>query len=92
MNQLSSAKLREQLASLWTQNDIAFRSGKTAMAVYLWTQRTVDPLPCVPIPGFKKASVRFVPAEVRSWCRRNDINLHEGEQVGKRKRVTLKAA
>ncbi len=92
MNQLSSRRLREQLAGLWTQNDIAARTGKTAMAVYLWTQRVKDPLPYIPIPGFKKDSVRFVPEEVRRWCKRNDMELHEEEQGAKRKRVTLKAA
>lgn len=93
MVQLSSESLAAQLRGLWTQSDIAKLAARSPMAIYLWVRRAKDPLPCVPIPGFKKDSVRFVPAEVRAWCQRNGIELHEeGKQSAKRKRVALKAA
>lgn len=92
MVRLSSDVLAAQLRGLWTQSDIAKLAKRSPMAVYLWCRRAKDPLPCVPIPGFKKDGVRFVPTEVRAWCRRNHIELHEEEERGKRKRVALRAA
>lgn len=67
---LETAKLQKLINGLWTAQDVCERWGVTAMTVHLWRDKG---LPAVVIPGYARDAVRFVPADVRDWTKKNSI-------------------
>jgi Homeodomain-like domain len=63
----TSRELNEVLRRLWTVQKICRKYNVTPMTVYHWRNRRTYPLPTVVLPGYGRATVRFVPEEVIAW-------------------------
>jgi hypothetical protein len=61
------------LEELWTVQELARRAHRTAYTIHLW--RANKGLPAVVIPGDQRATIRFVPNDVRKWARSEGIQI-----------------
>lgn len=75
-------KLQKLLNNLWTAVDVCNEYGVTAMAVHLWRKRG---LPALAIPGNDRPAIRFVPEDVKAWCKREDIHPVSAKTVRRKK-------
>jgi len=55
-----------------TTTDVMRLFDVTSMTVLNWRNRATDPLPCIHIPGSRRAAIRFIYRDVRAWAKRND--------------------
>jgi hypothetical protein len=76
--------LERQLSDLLTAQDLVHIFGVTPMTIHLWTALDKDPLPKLTIRGSSRPAVRFIPADVADWAKRNGRTF----RAGKRRLVT----
>jgi hypothetical protein len=73
---MKSKAIQKQVDGLWTVGDLRHRFRVTGMTVHLW--RTNRGLPAVVIGGGLRPTIRFVPAEVRTWAKSVGLEMYEG--------------
>lgn len=72
---MSTTALQKKLNSLWTVQQLCQKTkpSVTPMTIHLW--RANRGLPAVVIAGDKRPAIRFVPADIRRWAKRNQVEL-----------------
>ena len=65
--------LNRQFRDLWTVNDLCAALSVTPVTVHTW--RKNKDLPTVILPGNLRDTVRFVPEEIETWARANDLQF-----------------
>jgi hypothetical protein len=72
---MRSAELTKVLDECWTTQELTRKFRVTAMTINTW--RRQKDLPCIPIRGDVRPSLRFVPDEVRAWAKAHNIEIHD---------------
>ena len=69
------ARLEKELSDLWTTDVLVQKFRVSPMTLWVW--RSKRGLPTLSLPGKKRDSVRFIPAEVTKWAKENKVEMYD---------------